>query len=302
MGKINNLIKYLSSKNNYSIYLSIFRVFICFHIFKKIFIIWGSQTILFKDDVFFEKRKIFIDYFGLNSSMISDNSSIFLSIIIITLILILFGIGKRITLIVLYIEMKILQELTYPILNGGDNLMIFVLLYLVFTNCFEHLTLYKNSKKHSKLSNVISNLAVFSICLHLGYVYFISAIHKIHSDVWFNGTALYYILHLERFTSPISYLINKNGVITTIATYLTILFELLFIFFIWQKQTKKIFIVTGILLHLGIYFFMMIYDFEIFYISLYGFFLPNTFWEKIYTKTIKLINIKNYKKYEIKTH
>jgi hypothetical protein len=302
MGKIAKLISYLSDSNHFSKYLSIFRVFLCFHIFKKVYFIWGSQTLLFKKGVFFENKKIFIDYLGVNSNYILENSSIFLFSIIITVIILLFGIGKKLTIVLLYLQIKILQELTYPILNGGDNLMIFVLLYFIFSNSFDYLTVNKTREKHTKISNIISNLAVYSICFHLGYVYFTSAIHKIHSDVWFNGTALYYILNLERFSSPISYLINKNGFIITLSTYITIMFELLFIFFIWRKNARILFIVMGIFLHTGIYFFMMIYDFEIFYISLYGFFLPNSFWLKIENKITQQLTLLKNKLYEIKTH
>ncbi|CAM1341565.1 hypothetical protein [Tenacibaculum amylolyticum] len=300
MDKIKNILNYLSEKNHFSFYLSIFRVFLGIHIIKKVYLIWGSQSILLSNGTLFEHRDIITDYLGFSSQTILENSSTFLMLIVLTCILMMFGIGKRITIFVLYFLIKILQDLTYPILNGGDNLMIFVILYLAFANSFEHLTLFKSKEKKSKdFSNFLSNLAVYSICIHLGYVYFISAIHKIHADVWFNGTALYYILNIERFSSPISGLIKSNGFITTVGTYFTLLFELLFIFLVWDKRFTKLFLISGIFLHLGIYFFMMIYDFEIFFISLYGFFLPNSLFEKISEKINTLKHAPIFKKLKL---
>ena len=65
------------------------------------------------------------------------------------------------------------------------------------------------------------------------------------------------------------------------STYFTLAFELLFPLFIWNKFYRKFLIFSGIMLHLGIYFFMMIYDFEILFIMIYGFFLTNKQWSKI---------------------
>ncbi|MEX0274163.1 MAG: HTTM domain-containing protein [Flavobacteriaceae bacterium] len=286
MDKLRNITHHLTEKNHFSIYLSLFRVFLAFHIIKKVYLIWGSQSVLLSSNsLFFEHTDTILDFFGIDSSIILERPSIFLITIVALALLTMLGIGRKVTLVLLFISIKILQDLVYPILNGGDNLMILVMLYLLFTNCFEHFTIGGKSRRDtSKISRLVSNLAVYSICFHLGYVYFISAIHKIHADVWFNGTALYYIMHLERFKSPLSELINNNGFITTLATYFTIMFELLFVFLVWNKRYRSLFLISGIFLHLGIYFFMMIYDFEIFFISLYGFFLPNSFWEKILEK------------------
>ncbi|CAM1371297.1 hypothetical protein [Tenacibaculum xiamenense] len=292
MGKLKQFIDNLSSTNRFSWYLSIFRVFLGFHIIKKIYLLWGSQSILLSNGVLFEHKEMFLDYFGFNSEVVLANSSILLLSIVALSIFMILGIGRNITVFILYFFIKILQDLTYPILNGGDNLMIFVLLYFCFASSFEHLTLYKQKVKTNK-SYLISNLAVYSICFHLGYVYFISAIHKIHADVWFNGTALYYVMNLERFSSPISSLFSDNGVITTLGTYFTLLFELLFIFLVWDKKYKVIFLISGIMLHAGIYFFMMIYDFEIFFVSLYGFFLSNQLYERLaYKANTFLLNFK----------
>jgi hypothetical protein len=229
---------------------------------------------------------------GLETSFFLNHSKSFLLVIVFTLILVLFGIGRKITVLFLFLELAILQTFVNPVLNGGDNLLYFVLFYMIFTNSYDHFVLNEKDKTNNVFSNLVSNLAVYSILIHLCYIYLISGLHKIHSDVWFNGTANYYILHLERFQSPLCDYIMNNGVIITASTYLTVFFELFFCVLIWLKSFRNILILLGILLHLGIFFFMMLYDFQIFFITIYGFFITNEEWSKLMNK---LNNLKQHK-------
>lgn len=296
MGKIENLSKYLTEDNHFRNYLSLFRVFICLLIFNKMHDLWGNISILLSNDGFYSHPKNLYEYLGLNTSIILENSKFLILIIVFTLVLLLFGIGKKITALVLFFEIYFIDSYVSPILNGGDNLLIFILMYFIFTNSYEKFVITKKTE-HSEISNFISNLAVYSMLIHLCYVYFITGIHKIHSDVWFNGTAIYYILNLERFQSPISYLIKDNGFITTISTYLTLIFEMFFCVLVWIKSFRNIILIFGIFLHLGIFLFMMIFDFEIFFISLYGFFLTNNEWESFFLKLNNYTNLIKNKVY-----
>jgi hypothetical protein len=111
-----------------------------------------------------------------------------------------------------------------------------------------------------------------------------------HSDVWYNGVASYYTLNLERFrgTSVNSYIAN-NGYIVTISTYGVLLLELVFPFLIWFKKPRFFLIVGGILMHLFILIFMMIFDFELIFISIYGLFISKPEWK--YLKQINIIKL-----------
>jgi hypothetical protein len=292
MGKIEQLTNHLKLKNHFSIYLSIFRIFVVFLIFNKIYHLWRSQSILLSNHGFFEHSKSIYTMMGLETSFFLNHSKSFLLVIVFTLILVLFGIGRKITVLFLFLELAILQTFVNPVLNGGDNLLYFVLFYMIFTNSYDHFVLNEKDKTNNVFSNLVSNLAVYSILIHLCYIYLISGLHKIHSDVWFNGTANYYILHLERFQSPLCDYIMNNGVIITASTYLTVFFELFFCVLIWLKSFRNILILLGILLHLGIFFFMMLYDFQIFFITIYGFFITNEEWSKLMNK---LNNLKQHK-------
>lgn len=280
MGTIRNIFEHLKHKNLFENYLPIFRLFICFHIIKKIFINWGSISLLFEQNIRFTEKMITkMPY--LREGFILDIPLI-IQIVLVLTILFAFGIGKNITSMLLFSSWVLISDMFAEIGNGGDNLLFFILLYLPFTNSYKYFSFSKY--KERRILNFVSNLAVYSIMIHLCLAYFISGIHKAHSDVWFNGVATYYILNLERFISPLNHLISKNAFYIVCSTYFTIMFELLFPFLIWFKQTRKVFLISGIFLHLSIYFLMMIYDFEILFISIYGFFITDSYYLKIINK------------------
>lgn len=295
MGKITKLKGYLSESNHFSNYLPVFRVYIAYHIIKKIYLSLSSFSLLTGD--FIEGNSTLLDLAPLLLYKIGTLPIFFILMILLT-VFYGFGIGKRWTILLLAIFMYVFNNEVIALFgNGGDNYLTFIIIYLIFTDSFEHLSFSKldyKKKELKKLSNFVSNLAVYSIMIHICLIYFVSFIHKIHSDVWYNGVATYYILNLERYTSPFNYLFSKNAFFIGFSTYFTLAFEMLFPFFIWKKKYRNLLLISGILLHLGIYFSMMIYDFSILFIMVYGFFLSKSEWSVIFQK-INQIYIKLWK-------
>ncbi len=273
----------LENENKFSFYLSAFRIFICFHLIKKIFLYWESLSIFFDVNSFSVQTITRFELLGINPNFIQSNYDWFIFSFVILLIIYAFGIGKYFTAILLFFYLRIFQNFAGLVLNGGDNLLIFIVIYTAFSDNYQFFSINKLEAKgvKQKYINFFSNLAGYSIMLHLSLVYFISAINKVHSDVWFSGIATYYTLGLERYKSPINHLFINNGYFVTFTTYFTLLFELYFPILIWIKAIRPFIIVSGILLHLGIYIFMMIYDFQTVFIAVYGFFITNSEWLQI---------------------
>lgn len=277
------IIDNFSITNKFSFYSAFFRIFICFHLLKKIFLTWEHKDLLYMSKSFFvhEESGLF-DFLNIGSYIFRENFQVFYLMYIILILLYFFGIGKNITAFLLFIFLEILQNLCPSILNGGDNLLKFIMIYMVFIDSYNYFSikpkLFKNTEL-SKFNIFLSNLGGYSICLHICLAYFISAIHKIHADIWFNGIATYYTMSLERFEGTNYNLsLAKNAIFVTLTTYATILIELFYSALIWFNRTKKIMILLAIILHLSIYIFMMIYDFQIVFIFVQGFFIANTDW------------------------
>lgn len=290
-----NIIDNFSIENKFSFYSAFFRIFICFHLLKKIFISWEYKELLYMSKSFFvHEESGFFNFFNINSILIRENFQFFYLTYITLILLYFFGIGKNITAFFLFLFYEVLQNLCPSILNGGDNLLKFIMIYMIFIDSYNYFSIkpkvFTNTELY-KFNIFLSNLGGYSICIHLCLAYFISAIHKIHADIWFNGVATYYTLSLERFRGT-SYNLSlaKNALFVTISTYMTILIELFYPALIWFNKTKKTMIILAIILHTSIYIFMMIYDFQLVFIFVQGFFIANTDWEKFYEKLKLKIN------------
>lgn len=276
----------LTAENNYSFYLSLFRVFSCLLILKQVFFSWQFLPLLYTDAGYLEPMHKYISEFLIvfDASLVRDHIYAFFGVYILFLILMLFGVGKNFTVLVVFLMYDITQKLCPQILNGGDNFLRFILLYLVFADSFSYFSIsgYKSNRFY-KLRCLASNLAGVSICIHLCLIYFISAVHKIHADVWFNGIATYYTFNLERFNgTPFNTSLASNAIFVVCTTYGTLLLELLYPILIWNSAFRKYLIPSAVFLHAGIGIFMMLYDFQLIFIFVQGFFIADRQWLSLF--------------------
>lgn len=286
MKKLDTFVTSLTLENNYSFYLSFFRVFSCLLLLKQVVFSWGFLPLLYTDAGYLTPmhRSISEFFISFDSYLVREHIYIFFGVYIMFLILMLFGVGKNVTAIIVFLLYDIVQKLCPQILNGGDNFLRFILLYLAFADSFKYFSIsgYEGARFY-KLRCLASNLAGISICMHLCLIYFISAIHKIHADVWFNGVATYYTFNIERFNgTAFNTSLANSAIFVVLTTYGTWLLELLYPILIWNKMLKKYLVPSAILLHLGIGIFMMLYDFQLIFIFVQGFFFTNQQWLKKY--------------------
>lgn len=278
---------------DYKIASSIFRILISLHIIKKYIFLFFQREIIFSNQSFLHhSNDSFLNFLGISSHYLRENNTFILLSTIIVSILFLFGIGRRITCVLLYILVEILQRLNGYILNGGDNLLKFLLLYLCLINCYEYFVFTtRKYTNNNNFDNLISNIGIVCIKIHLCLIYFISAIFKLNATVWFKGIATYYVLNLDRFKgSSLNEVISKNYIFVTISTYTTLLWELSFPYLIWVKQLKIPILLLGIIIHLGIYYFMMIHDFEILFLFTYILFFNDSEINDIFRKILDKFN------------
>jgi hypothetical protein len=223
-----------------------------------------------------------------------ENYEIFSLILILLSIFYMFGVGKHLTALLLFSNVETFNLLCPYLINGGDNFLKFVILYLSFADsysyfCFNSLRIDNNNIR--RLSNMMSNLVVYTTLMHLCLIYFKSGVEKLHSDSWYNGIALYYIFNLERFSgTDYNKLLSNNGLIVNIGTYAVVLWELFFPVLVWSKSAKVPVILFGIFMHIGIAITMMLYDFQLLFIVVLGLFFSDQEWQMFYNK-IKPVKI-----------
>ncbi|CAL2094934.1 HTTM domain-containing protein [Tenacibaculum sp. 190524A02b] len=287
---IDKIIDNLSTKHNFTFYAAFLRIFICLYLIKDVIITMQFKDLFYKGKMYLETgNSVLLDVLGVSTQFVRDNFEIFNGIYLILIVLYFFGVGKNLIALFLCMFYEVIQNFTWITLNGGDNLMKFVMLYMVFINSYEYFSIDKQrfkNRKNTAFNNFMTNLGCYSICIHLCLVYFVSAMHKIHADVWFNGIATYYTLSLERFGggNAINEWLSKNGTFVTLSTYGTILVELFYPVLIWFKETKVLFIISAIGLHLSIAVLMMLYDFQLLFIALQGMFISDKFWISLVEK------------------
>ncbi|MBK6267413.1 HTTM domain-containing protein [Marivirga sp. S37H4] len=280
----------LYQKSNRTYALALLRVIIGVFLIRKIFFNITSGEILYGSQSFVAHENIFFLGFIEMGSWIREFHAEITFVFSILCVFMIFGIGKRLTIFFIFLLFELFQRMNGLVLNGGDNLMKFILLYLIFADSFQYFVLKKVSYQNqilNNLNNLFTRLSAYSILIHLCLAYFVSGIFKLHSDVWFNGVASYYTLSLERFQgTPFNEQLAQNGYFITISTYGTLFLELYFPVLIWIKKIRYPLMVAGILLHLSIFSLMMIYDFQFVFIMAYCLFLTNKEWE-VLTQRLK---------------
>lgn len=298
INKIKLFIAGLQTSNTRSISLSILRIFICLHLLKKLILSWSSLDLLYGPNSIVAHLPIFFGDLAINSAFLRGHYKAVIFAYIILLVLYFFGIGKNFVAALLFLFVMFLHRLNFLVLNGGDNLLEFLMLYTIFADSYSYFSITKLTFKREglqKVSNTLTNLACYSIILHLCLIYFVSSIHKLNSNVWFHGIAVYYTFSLNRFTgTPYNSMIVKNQYFVTIATYFTLFYELYFPVLALRKRIKPYYLLLGVLLHMGIYVFMMIYDFQFVFIFTYLVFFNNdeirAFKRKYLDKYIQIFN------------
>ncbi len=270
-----------------SFYLAFLRVFMSVWMLKEIAINIPYLKIIYSIESFVKvtsTTSIFL--FPVNIHFFREHYLLFIILYCVLLLLNIFGIGKNYTSFIVFVCTEIFFRMNMNAVNGGIEMARFIFLYLSFANTFYYFSFTKKViTKQPSIANLVTNLMAYAIILHLCIVYFTSALYKMQTPQWLNGTALYYAFNYERYSGTIfNKVLGNNSLVVYFITYFTLAFELLFPLLILHKKLKKIATVIGITMHLCIYFLFMIYGFQVLFIALYGLLFSNKNWQFVLSK------------------
>jgi hypothetical protein len=109
--------------------------------------------------------------------------------------------------------------------------------------------LFKIDLARHPVPRLFSNVAIYWV---MGFMYFDSTLYKLQSPFWLDGLGFWLPASFPSFTTiSWNFLLNQRWLVEP-AGYLTLLFELAFIFVFWIKRARKYLFVVGMVLHLGI--------------------------------------------------
>lgn len=179
----------------------------------------------------------------------------------------LLGYQKRFMGILLYFISANLYLNTGQLQNGGTNLLLIVLFYLIFVN--EDADQSKNSRIRI-IDISCTNFAFLTIQIQVCILYLVSAVSKLYGSHWLDGSALYYIFNIDVYsTNWVQKHIANADWITIPLTYFTLFFQLAFPITVWIKKLKPLTLLIGFLFHLLIIFIMGITDFGLIMLIMY---------------------------------
>lgn len=270
----------LQHENYKCVYLAFLRVAISCWLLKEVFINWDSMDLLYGHSGFVVSKYNFISRLPAGGFLQVKNYYLwFITAYIAVIFLNMAGVGRWFTALLLFAMQYALQKMNSSFVNGGDALAKLILFYLIFANSYQYFVLFKQKSSNNdkrKFQILLSNLAALSIMLQLCIAYFSSGVAKIMEPVWWHGEATYYALSMERYIgTPLNKYILQQRWLDYASNYGTLLFELLFPILVWIKKIRTPLLVAGILFHVCIYIFLMIYGFEVIFVLTYGLFLPN---------------------------
>jgi hypothetical protein len=275
-----NIIRRLQQENQKAYYLACLRILLCMWWLKEILSRWPALEMLYSNHSFINiPPASWLYLFRINPYLIREHYMLLVAVCITLLLLNIFGIGRHVVALLLFLCLRLLHGINDKYTNSGDEMALLLAFYLIFANSFSHFT-YSAQKRFpeakQKVYNLLSNLAAYSIMANLCLIYFSAGLAKLDDSYWLNGTAMYYFLNDERHS-----ILAAGGhvavpaILVYILTYGTLLFELSFPLFVWRRLPRNIFLIVGVIMHLGIYIFLMIYGMSIVFIIQYGLFFSN---------------------------
>ncbi|MBI2268840.1 MAG: HTTM domain-containing protein [Bacteroidetes bacterium] len=179
----------------------------------------------------------------------------------------LFGYLKRLMGILLYFISVNLYYNAGLIQNGGTNLLVITLFYMIFMN--EAAGQQQNNKIRT-FEITATNFAFLAAKIQVCLLYFVSAVYKLYGSHWMDGSALYYVLNMDEYsTSWIQKNIANTDWLTIPVTYFTLTFQMLFPVTVWIKKFKPLTLWVGVVFHVLIIFMMGITDFGLIMLIMY---------------------------------
>lgn len=216
------------------------------------------------------------------------------------LIFIIFGLFTRIAAIINYILTVVVigtistfeYHMFYPYLTIT---FLYMFLPLSKTYSLDRLILklrYSNTRFKYNPSQTVSVLAYYiPVLAGIGFVYFDSIFYKYRSDLWLHGLGVWLPASVPQSVfANLSLLLNFKY-LNVFLSWLTLIFETVFIFIFWKKKLRISLLIIGVGLHVGILLFFPIPLFALGVIAIYLLMVPVHFWARLFDRKKKSLKI-----------
>jgi hypothetical protein len=197
----------------------------------------------------------------LHISAVAPWYKLFIVFQVVLLVLGILCIYPRIVSTLIYLVTINLDNKAYVILDGGNNLLQIVLLYLILIDPSLNRNRYKSSTANY-LNNALSNAGFYMVRLQLVMVYLVAGLAKVSGELWQNGTALYYTLNIDEYSHPLAKkIISHYPFISVLGSYATVIYQVSFPWLVWNRKIRPWLLAFGTFIHIQISFVMGLFMF-----------------------------------------
>jgi hypothetical protein len=180
------------------------------------------------------------------------------------IVLLLIGltcVWPRTIALLIYVVTMNLNNRAWVVLDGGDNLIQLMLFYMIFMDP----SLPDGSRREGVFayaSNAMTNAAFLMARLQVVAVYVVAGLGKVSGSLWQNGTALYYTLSVDDFSTPaVRSIVAHYPFVSVIGSYVTLGYQLAFPWLIWNRRARPWLMSLGTFIHLQISLVMGLFSF-----------------------------------------
>ncbi len=267
------LFKPISSLN-----IAFFRIIWGIIALANILMMWPDRHSWFgKDSILGDVTGPTIGRLNIMSSFIDSRLSVDLwfIVLIVVLLFVTAGLFTRLALFTVWLMLTSMHHTNTLILHSGDSLLRITGFFLIFSA--SHTCLSLDAKRHRCPASLHSPWAQRIIQIQLCIVYFSTAWWKLKGAAWNDGTAVGTVLNLLEFQRlPLPDFMRGTS-ISPLLTGFALTVEMLFPLLIWFRDTRKLALIAGLLLHIGMEWSMNVQLFQWITASMYLLFIsPET--------------------------
>jgi hypothetical protein len=166
------------------------------------------------------------------------------------------GLFTRLSTVVVFLCLTSIQQRNLYITHSGDTLLRVIAFFLIFAPAGAALSIDRSIRirrgKEGLELQARSPWAQRMIQLELSFLYVTAFWWKSLGDSWVNGTALYYVLHLDEIGRfPLPQWVTQSFFIK-IGTWFTLALELALGTLIWIREFRYPLLLVGLLFHLSL--------------------------------------------------
>ncbi len=282
-----NFIKKLYEQEESGLALALFRIVYGLVVFAEVFQIFYFRHLIFDPIPYIEESPFLI-----HPMLIMWLGSI---------VLLILGLFTKTATIINYVMTVLFLGFTFYLGSISehnyhlDKELIPIAFLLMFMPVSRRLSLdrliekikYSNTTYEHIPKGSVSSLNYVILIIAAGLIYFDSIFYKLYSPMWLEGLGVWLPASLPWATwLDLSFLLNQEYLIKFFG-YLTLFFQLTYIFFVWIKKTKVFYLLVGMGLHIGIALAFPIPWFALGMVALYIGIIPSSFYSNIYNRFIK---------------